>query len=63
MNFGRRDPLMVTGVIILLLFLLMVSVLGRMFVFLRFISVLLLLAVAVFAGIAGYRYYSRNGES
>ena len=60
MNFNRRDPLIVTGVAILLLFLLMISVLGRMFVFLRFISLMLIVAVLIFAGIIGYRYYYRD---
>lgn len=60
---NRRDPLLVTGGIIVLLFLLMVSVLGRMFVFLRFISLLLLVAIVVFAGIIGYRYYSKDSSS
>jgi hypothetical protein len=60
---GRRDPLVVTGVVILLLFLLMVSVLGRMFLFLRFISLMLLVAVVVFAGIVGYRFYYRDRSS
>ncbi len=59
----RRDPLLVTGVVILLLFLLMVSVLGRMFLFLRFISFLLLISAVVFAGIVGYRFYYRDRSS
>jgi hypothetical protein len=59
-SFNRRDPLIVTGFIILALFLLLVAVLGRMFLFLRFISLALLVAVLVFAGIAGYRFYSRD---
>ncbi|HLG72062.1 MAG TPA: hypothetical protein VK009_16710 [Chloroflexota bacterium] len=63
MNLNRRDPLLVTGGVILLLFMLMVSVLGRMFLFLRFISLLLLVAIVVFAGIIGYRYYSKDGSS
>ena len=57
---SRRDPLVVTGVIILLLFLLLISVLARMFIFLRFISLLLLLGLIVFGGIAGYRYYLKD---
>ena len=61
MSFNRRDPLIVTGVIILALFLLLVAVLGRMFLFLRFISLALLLAVLVFAGIAGYHFYYKDG--
>ncbi len=61
---SRRDPLIVTGVVILLLFLMLVAVLGRMFVFLRFISLLLFVAVLVFAAIVGYRfYYKRDGVS
>lgn len=60
---NRRDPLFVAGVIVLLLFLLLVSVLGRMFLFLRFVSMLLLLSSLVFIGIAGYRYYYRKGSS
>lgn len=56
----RRDPLVVTGVIVLLLFLLLISVLARMFIFLRFISLLLLLGLLVFGGIAGYRYYLKD---
>ncbi len=59
----RRDPLVVTGVVILLLFMLMISVLGRMFLFLRFISFLLLIAAVVFAGIVGYRFYYRDRSS
>lgn len=47
----------------LLLFLLMVSVLGRMFIFLRFISLLLLLALLVFAAIAGYRFYVQRDQT
>jgi len=57
---SRRDPLIVTAVVVLLLFLLMISVLGRMFIFLRFISTLLLLGVVVFAGILGYRHYLKD---
>ena len=60
---SRRDPLVVAGVIILLLFVLLLSVLGRMLVFLRFISTLLLLAGLVFAGIIGYRLYYKDGPS
>jgi hypothetical protein len=63
MSFNRRDPLFVTGIAILLLFLLMISVLGRMFLFLRFVSTLLIVAVLVFAGIVGYRYYVKGGDS
>ncbi|HEX6512710.1 MAG TPA: hypothetical protein VF157_10450 [Chloroflexota bacterium] len=59
---SRRDPLLVTGLIILALFLVLLSVLGRMFVFLRFISTLLLLAGLVFAGIVGYRFYYKDGK-
>ncbi len=57
---NRKDPLIVTAVVILLLFLLLVSVLGRMFLFLRFVSTLLLVAVLVLAGIAGYRFYLKD---
>mgnify|MGYP001409920546 FL=1 len=60
MKVNRRDPLFVTGAIIALLFLLLVSVLGRMFVFLRVITTLLLLAVVLFAVIAGARVYFRG---
>jgi hypothetical protein len=56
----RRDPLLVTGIVILLLFLLLISVLARMFLFLRLVSLLLLLGVLVFGGIAGYRYYMKD---
>lgn len=59
-EMNRRDPLVVTGVIVLLLFLLLISVLARMFVFLRFISFLLLLGLLVFGGIVGYRYYLKD---
>lgn len=62
MSLSRRDPLVVTGVVIVGLVLLMISVLGRMFVFLRFVSVLLFLGIAVFAAIIGYRFYSRDGR-
>jgi hypothetical protein len=62
MNFNRRDPLIVTGVFMLLLFLLMISVLGRMFVFLRFVSTLLIVTVLIFVGIIGYRYYYKDGS-
>ena len=51
-----------SGVIVLLLFLLMVSVLGRMFIFLRFITLLLLIALVVFGAIVGIRLYFRNDE-
>ena len=60
MKGSRRDPLFVTGAVIALLFLLLVSVLGRMFVFLRVITTLLLLAVILFAVIAGARVYFRD---
>jgi len=60
MKLDRRDPLVVTGAAILVLFLLMISVLGRMFVFLRAVSLLLLVAVAIFAALAGARYYLRD---
>jgi hypothetical protein len=56
----KRDPLVVSGAAVLVLFLLMLSVLGRMFVFLRVISVLLLLAVLVFAALLGARVYLRD---
>lgn len=56
----RRDPLVVTGLVILLLFLLMISVLGRMFIFLRFVSTLLVVALLLFAAIAGVRLYLRD---
>ena len=56
----KRDPLVVSGAAVLILFLLMLSVLGRMFVFLRFISVLLLVAVTVFAALLGARFYLRD---
>lgn len=55
--------MLVTGVIILMLFLLLLSVLGRMFIFLRFISGLLLLAGLVFAALVGYRMYYKDGRS
>ena len=60
MNLNRRDPLFVTGVILLMLFLLMISVLGRMFLFLRFVSTLVVVVALIFAGIIGYRYYSKD---
>jgi energy-coupling factor transporter transmembrane protein EcfT len=60
---SRRDPLLVTGVVILLLFLMLVAVLGRMFLFLRFISLLLLVAILIFAGIVGYRFYYKGNRS
>ncbi|MDE3074406.1 MAG: hypothetical protein KGJ86_03170 [Chloroflexota bacterium] len=57
---SRRDPLVVSALVVVLLFLLLISVLGRMFVFLRFISFLLLLAVLVFAGLAAFRFYFKT---
>ena len=57
---SRKDPLVITGVIVLLLFLLLISVLARMFLFLRFLSFLLILGLLVFGGIAGYRYYLKG---
>lgn len=62
MKLDRRDPVLVTGVIILLLFVLLVSVLGRMFLFLRFISTLLLLGLLVLGGLIGYRFYYNKDE-
>ena len=63
MKPDRRDPLLVTGVVVLLLFLLLVSVLGRMFLFLRLISTLLLVGLLVLAAIIGYRLYYNKDES
>jgi hypothetical protein len=40
----------------------MISVLGRMFVFLRFVSTLLIVTVLIFVGIIGYRYYYKDGS-
>lgn len=60
MKLNRRDPLVITGAFVLLLLLLMISVLGRMVLFLRFVSGLLVLSVLLFAGIAGLRLYLRN---
>lgn len=62
MRRDRRDPLLVTGVIVLLLFLLLISVLGRMFVFLRLISTLLLVGLLVLGAIIGYRVYYNKDE-
>ena len=62
MKLDRRDPVLVAGVIVLLLFLLMVSVLGRMFLFLRFISTLLLLGLLVLGGLIAYRFYYTKDE-
>jgi hypothetical protein len=62
-KLNRRDPLLVSGVFVLLLFVLMVSVLARMFVFLRFISALLLIAILVFGGIVGYRFYVQRDQT
>ena len=59
----RRDPLLVSGVVVLLVFVLMISVLSRMFIFLRFVTGLLLLALLVFGGIAGYRLYLQRDDS
>ena len=63
MKAGRRDPLLVSGAVVVLLFVLMVSVLGRMFLFLRLISTLLLLALLVLGAIIGYRFYVKDGSS
>ena len=63
MKLDRRDPLLVTGVVVLLLFLLLVSVLGRMFLFLRLISTLLLVGLLVLGAIIGYRFYYNKDES
>ena len=61
-KLDRRDPVLVAGVIVLLLFLLLVSVLGRMFLFLRFVSTLLLLGLLVLGGLIGYRFYYNKDE-
>lgn len=61
-KLDRRDPLLVTGVIVLLLFLLLVSVLGRMFLFLRLISTLLLVGLVVLGALIGYRLYYGKDE-
>jgi len=63
MKLDRRDPLLVTGVVVLLLFLLLVSVLGRMFLFLRLVSTLLLVGLLVLGAIIGYRFYYNKDES
>ena len=63
MKPDRRDPLLVTSVVVLLLFLLLVSVLGRMFLFLRLISTLLLVGLLVLGAIIGYRFYYNKDES
>ena len=63
MKAGRRDPLLVSGAVVVLLFVLMVSVLGRMFLFLRLISTLLLLALLVLGAIIGYRFYFKDESS
>ena len=61
MKLDRRDPLVVSGVLVLLLFLLLVSVLGRMLLFLRFVSVLLLFALLALGAVVAYRvYYSKD---
>ncbi|HVA24869.1 MAG TPA: hypothetical protein VMW62_10800 [Chloroflexota bacterium] len=62
MKLDRRDPLLVTGVIVLLLFVLLVSVLGRMFLFLRLISTLLLLGLLALGAIIGYRFYYNKDD-
>ena len=62
MKLGRRDPLVVTGVLVLLLFLLLVSVLGRMLLFLRFVSVLLLFALLALGAVVAYRVYYGKDE-
>jgi hypothetical protein len=59
----RRDPLLVTGAIVALLFLFLVSMLGRMFLFLRLISTLLLIGLLVLGAIIGYRFYYNKDES
>jgi hypothetical protein len=59
----RRDPLVVTGAIVALLFLFLVSMLGRMFLFLRLISTLLLIGLLVLGAIIGYRFYYNKDES
>ncbi|MBV8086215.1 MAG: hypothetical protein JO247_15520 [Chloroflexi bacterium] len=59
----RRDPLLVSGLVVLLLFVFMLSVLGRMLVFLRVVSGLLLVALLIFGGIAGYRFYLQRDNS
>ena len=62
MKLDRRDPVLVAGAIVVLLFLLLVSVLGRMFLFLRFVSTLLLLGLLVLGGLIGYRFYYHKDE-
>ena len=54
---NRRDPLFISGLIVILLLILTVSVIGRMFVFVRLMSTLLLLATLVFSGIVAFRVY------
>lgn len=60
MKSKRRDPLFTLGILIVLLLGFMVSVLARMFVFLRFVSALLLLCVLVFAAVICFRVYVRD---
>ena len=57
---NRRDPLVVMGFVVVALLLLMMSVLGRMFLFLRFVSVLLLVGLLVLGLIIGYRFYYKR---
>ena len=60
MKSKRRDPLFSLGLLIALLFGLMVLVLARMVVFLRFVSTLLLLCVLVFAAVVCFRVYVKD---
>jgi hypothetical protein len=62
MKLDRRDPLLVTGGLVLLLFLLMLSVLGRMFIFLRLITTLLLVGLLAMGAIIAYRFYYNRDE-
>ena len=57
---NRRDPLVVSGLVVLLILLLMLSVIGRMVVFMRFMSALLVLATLVFGGIVAFRVYFKG---
>ena len=57
---SRRDPLVISGTIVLLLFLFFVSALSRLVFFLRFFSVLLFLAVLSFAAIAAVGFYFKE---
>ncbi len=59
-TLNRRDPLFISGLVVVLLFVLMLSVTFRALLFMRFMSMLLLVATLIFAGIIAFRVYFKG---